>query len=363
MAAPVAALHHAVLLTQYAQDWRPPQKDYYRVPDLFPIVTVSKEFDDFLRINSSTWRQNSKSMVGAGGDVSVVDFFRDTDGTYRAKPYGLRGIIDLKERAAADDILGYEQLKTDVPLVTLHNDLERDGMTVATTAANLGTSFETVTGDQMFDNLGSLSANPVLYIERKCARIKRSTGFKVNCVVMDDLVWRAIKWHPTTQQFLPVHTTPAALQLLSPEWLEEKLSEVMEKGAIKISTLRLEHARAPIAPANSDLRSAIGPNLIMAYNAPTASRMDWSGFKCFSWTGETDPETGLKFEAGEGFDPKAPVGVFTFPMPWMGQRGSVAVQVITNRAYVVGRLESIFVSFSVVDRTNAALYGNELNGL
>ena len=355
------SLHHAVLLSQYAQDWRPPQKDYYRVPDLFPVVPVDKEFDDFLRINSSTWRQTSKSMVSASGDVSTVDFFRDADGSYKAKPYALRGMIDLKERAASDDILGYEKLKTDVPLVTLHNDLEVDGMAAALTVASLGSSYEVVAAGEMFDNLTGLNANPVLYIERKCAKIKRTTGFKVNCCVMDDLVWRAIKWHPTTQQFLPVHTTPAALQLLSPEWLEEKLGEVMEKGAIKITSLRLEAKRAPVVSTSSDLRSLIGPNLIIAYNQPGTSRQDWSGFKCFSWTGANAKIDGVDMKLeGEGFDPKAPVGVFTFPMPWLGQRGSVAVQVITNRAFAVGRLESIFVAFACVDATNTSLYGVEL---
>lgn len=360
MPAPQNALHHAVLLSQYAQDWRPPQQDYFRIPDLFPVVPVTKEFDDYLRLNSSTWRQTSKSLVSASGDVSTVDYFRDPDGSYRAKPYALRGIIDLKERAAADDILGYEKLKTEVPLVTLHNDLEKDGYAVALNPANLGTSFETVAGNDMFDQLGG-TANPVLYLERKCAKIKRTTGFKVTDVIMDDLVWRAIKWHPTTQQFLPVHTTPAALQLLSPKWLEEKLAEVMEPGAIKITNFRLENGRPPIAAGSSDLRSAIGPNLIIAYNSPGTSREDWSGFKCFSWTGESDPETGLKFEGGDEFNPKAPIGVFTFPMPWQGQRGSVAVQVVTNRAFSVGRTESLFVAFGCVDKNNQALYGSELS--
>ncbi len=355
------SLHHAVLLSQYAQDWRPPQKDYYVVPDLFPIVGVDKEFNDFLKINPSTWRQSAKSLVNSAGDVSTVDYFRDPDGSYKAKPYGLRGVIDLKDRAAADDILGYEQLKTDVPLVTLHNDLEKDGLAVATNTANLGMSYENVFASDMFDNLGS--GNPVLYIERKCAKIKRTTGFKVTDIVIDDLTWRAIKWHPTTQQFLPVHTTPAALQLLSPKWLEEKLAEVVEPGAIKITSFRLEHLRAPVAASSSDLRSALGPNMIIAYNSKGTSRADWSGFKCFSWTGESDPETGLKLEGGDEFDPKAPVGVFTFPMPYMGQRGSIAVQVITNRAFVVGRTESIFVSLGVVDKNNASLYGTELSGL
>jgi hypothetical protein len=349
------SLHHAVLLSQYAQDWRPPQEGYYMAPELFPLVPVSKEFDDYMRINSSTWRQRSKSMVSAQGDVSTVDFFRDTDGSYKAKPYALRGIIDLKERAAADDVLGYEKLKTDVPLYTLHNDLEVDAFAVALNTANLGTSYENVAAGDMFDNV--FNANPVLYIERKCAKIKRTTGFKVTDVVIDDLVWRAIKWHPTTQQFLPVHTTPAALQLLSPKWLEEKLAEVMEPGAIKITSMRLENGRAPVALGSSDLRSVIGPNMIIAYNAKGTSRADWSGFKCFSWTGGEDPETGAKLEGG---DPMAPIGVYTFPMPWQGQRGSVAVQVITNRAYVVGRTESIFVAFGCVDSSNTSLYSTEL---
>ena len=63
---------------------------------------------------------------------------------------------------------------------------------------------------------------------------------------------------------------------------------------------------------------------------------------------------------GGGGDPMAPIGVYTFPMPWQGQRGSVAVQVVTNRAYVVGRTESIFVSFGAVDSSNTSLYGYEL---
>ena len=353
------SLHHAVLLSQYAQDWRPPQKDYYMVPGLFPIVGVDKEFDDFMRINSSTWRQTSKSLVSASGDVSTVDFFRDPDGTYKAKPYALRGIIDLKERAASDDVLGYEQLKTDVPLVTLHNDLEKDGLAVALDTSKLGSSYEVTPAADMFDNFGPSSC-PVLYIERKCAKIKRATGFKVNKIIFDDLTWRAIKWHPTTQQFLPVHTTPAALQLLSPAWLEEKLSEVVEKGAVQVTSLRLENGRPPIAAGSSDLRSVIGPHMIIAYVSEGTSRQDWSAFKCFSWTGDKDPETGLRLEGGEEFNPKAPVGVFTFPMPWLGQRGSVAVQVITNRAFVVGRTESLWVSFGVVDKTNTSLYGTEL---
>ena len=359
MATPQGALHHAVLLSQFAQDWRPPQQDYYMVPELFPVVTVGKEFDDFLRINSSTWRQTSGSLVSASGDVSTVDFFRDTDGTYRAKPYALRGIIDLKERAAADDIVRYEQLKTEVPLVTLHNDLEVDGLRVALTKANLGTSYETVPGDQMFDNLFG-AANPVLYIERKCARIKRSTGFKVTDVILDDLTWRAIKWHPTTLQWLGVHNDSPGYQLLTPKILEEKLAEVMEPGAVKVTCFRLENARAPVTLDNSDIRAPMGPHLIISYNQKNTSQTDWSGFKCFSWTGESDSETGLKFEGGDDFDPKAPIGVFTFPMPSHGQRGSIAVQVVTNRAFVVGRKESIFVAFDCVDKNNAALYGNEL---
>ena len=138
------ALHHATLLSQYAQDWRPPTEGYYVVPDLFPIVPVAKEFDDYARFNASTWRQTANAVVGPSGDVSRVDYYRDADGSYKAKPYALEGVIDHKERDAADDVVQYEKRKLDVPLVTLHNTLEVDGMRAALTTADLGTSYETV---------------------------------------------------------------------------------------------------------------------------------------------------------------------------------------------------------------------------
>ena len=358
MAMTQSALHHATLLSQYAQDWRPPNEGYYVVGDLFPIVPVAKEFDDYARFNASSWRQTANSVVGPTGDVSRVDFYRDSDGSYRAKPHALEGVVDHKERDSADDVVQYERKKLDVTLVTLHNTLEVDGMREALTTANLGTSFETVAAAERFDSFG-LDANPVLYIERKCRRIKRLTGRKVNRIVLDDLTWQAIKWHPTTQNFLgfPGGANPVGLQLLTPKILEEKLEEIVEPGAFRITSFRTEAARPPIATGSEDLRSHIKAALIMARVEDSPSQADWSAFKCFSWTGTRDPITNQTLEGG---DPKAPVGVYTYPMPWQGQRGSTAMKVICNRAYKVGRTESLFVALECVDSTDTALYGTEL---
>lgn len=357
MATGQSALHHATLLSAYAQDWRPPEKDYYVAPDLFPIVPVQKEFDDYARFNPSTWRQTANAIVGAAGDVSRVSWYRDADGSYRAEPYALEGVIDHKESNAADDVVQYEQRCTDVPLVTLANTLEKDAISVALTTSLLGTSYETVAAAERFDNIGSLSSNPVLYIERKCRRIKRLTGRKVNRIVMDDLVWQAIKWHPTSQMFLPVHTTPAGLQLLTPQMLEEKLAEIVEPGSIRITNFRLENLRPPIAVGSEDLRSVLKANLIIAYVDPSPTMQDWSAFKCFAWTGAKDPLTGAALKDG---DPKAPMGVYTYPKPEIGQQGSTIARVITNRVFKVGRTESLFVAFDCVDASDSALYGNEL---
>jgi len=351
------ALHHAVLLSGYAQDWRPPEEGYYVVPDLFPIVPVDKEFNDYARFNASTWRQTANAVVGPAGDVSRVDYYRDTDGSYRAKPYALEGVIDLKERDAADDVVQYEKRKLDVPLVTLANTLELDGLTVALTTGNLGGSYETVAADERFDAIGSLNSNPVLYIERKARRIKRITGRKVNRIVLDDLLWQAIKWHPTSQAFLPVHTQPMGLQLLTPKILEEKLEEVVEPGSIRITNFRRENKRPPIATGSEDLRSVLKANLIIARVETGPSLSDWSAFKCFSWTGARDPITGAALKDG---DPSAPMGVYTYPKPEIGQRGSTIARVICNREYKIGRTESLFVAFEAVDSTDSGLYGSEL---
>jgi len=355
MATTSTGLHHAQLLTNYAQDWRPPEEGWYVADELFPMVSVGKEFDDFLRINASTWRQTANAVVGPSGDVSRVGFYRDADGSYKAKPYALEGVIDLKERAAADDVLQYEQLCMEAPLRTLWNTLEEDALREATTVANLGTSYENVAGADMFDNLGATS-NPTLYVERKCALIKRKTGRKVNMVVIDDLVWRAWKWHPTTQQIFPGFTVPG-VQVISPAMLEEKLSEVMEKGAIRVMSFRKENARPPVATGSEDLRSLVGPHVIMARVEKNPSLADWSAFKCFSWTGNMDPETGAQLVGG---DPKAPIGVYTYPKPDIGQRGSIIPKVLCNRHYKVTRLESLYVARTVVDTTNTSLFGTEL---
>jgi hypothetical protein len=135
MATSQNALHHSVLLSNYAQDWRPPEEGYYVVPDLFPIVPVDKEFNDFARFNASTWRQTANAAVGPAGDVARVGWYRDADGSYRAKPYALEGVIDHKERDASDDVVQYEKRQMDVPLVTLQNTLEVDGITAALTTS------------------------------------------------------------------------------------------------------------------------------------------------------------------------------------------------------------------------------------
>jgi len=349
-------LHHEQLLTSYAQDWRPPEEGWYVSQDLFPVVPVPKEFDAYLRINPSTWRQTANALVGPAGDVSRVNFYRDTDDTFKTKPYALEGVIDLKERAAADDVLQYEKLCMEVPLRTLQNTLEEDALAAATVTANLGSNYENVAGADMFDNLG-IESNPVLYIERKAAKIKRVTGHKVNILVIDDLAWRAVKWHPTTQRMFPGFTVPGAVQVVTVKMIEEKLSEVMEPGSIRVVSYRKENLRSPTTSSTTDLRSVIGANMIMAYVSKSPTLSDWSAFKCFSWTGSQDPETGAKLDGG---DPLAPIGVYSYPKPEIGQRGSLITRVICNRQYKVTQTQSLFVSLGVVDKTQSALYGTEL---
>lgn len=360
MAASQNALHHATLLSNYAQDWRPPEEGYYLVPDLFPVVPVDKEFDDYARFNASTWRQTAKAAVAPGSDVPRVSWYRDADGSYRAVPYALEGVIDHKERDAADDVVQYEKRQMEVPLRTLANTLEVDGLTVALTTGNLGTSYETVAAGERFDALG-LDSNPLMYIERKCRRIKRLTGHKVDFIGMDDLVWGAIKEHRTTQMLFPVHAYNGGmpgLQLVSVAMVEEKLSEVLEKGAIHVTSFRTENARPPVASGSEDLRSAIKGNLIIAYTGKNGSPMaDWGAFKCFSWVGGKDPLTNADLLDG---DPRATMGVYTYPKPELGQRGSTIPRVITNRVYKVTRTDSLWVAFDCVDTSDTSLYGTEL---
>lgn len=366
MATSQNVLHLDALLTNYVQHWTPPTDvPWYMHDELFPAAPVDKASNVYKVVNQSTFMQTAPAVVGPRGDVGTVQAYYDPNGSYVTSPYALDGVIDHLERDESDDVAIYEQLQTDLPTVVLKNTMEVDAYGQMFTTANLGSNYETTAAGDMFDNYGSLTGNPILYIRMKCEKIMGITGRKVNLCVIDRLVWRAMQFHPAVQQIAPVHTTPAGLQAISVEQLEEKLKDVMQKGAIKISHFRYDKTRGPKAQSSLLTTAAIGPNLILGYMEKAPSRQDISATKQFAFLGPKDLVNGatLLTPTGENIPPEimaAPMGAFTYPIFDKGQRGATGVRVLTNRAFKVTRPTSLWVSFGVVDKTNTSLYGTEL---
>jgi hypothetical protein len=361
MATSQSVLHHDVLLSNYVQHWTPPEKeegiDWFLHDDLFPIVPVDKASNVFKVINQATFMQTARAIVGAKGDVSTVQAYYDPEGNYVVRPYALDGVIDYRERAIADDVAMYEQLTTDLPMRILMNTLEVDAYTEVLTQANLGSNFEICGADDMFDNYASMTGNPLLYIRKKCEKVMNITGRKPKLVIIDRLVLRALKFHPAVQMIAPVHTVPAGLQEITLKMIEEKLSDVLNPGSLRIAHFRYDSSNTPKAQSVLSPKSAIGPNLIIAY-AEETSRQDTSATKQFAFTGNMDVQ-GSRL-TGETHDASAPLAAYTYPIYASGQMGGMGIRVITNRVFKVVRPSSLFVSFGVVDKNNAANYGSEL---
>lgn len=371
MATDSNVLHHDVLLSQYVQHWTPPQDvKWYIADELFPIVPVDKATNAFKIINQSTFMQTAPSVVGPRGDVGTVQAYYDPEGNYKTVPYALNGIIDHLERDEADDVAMYEQLATDLPMTVLKNSLERDAFNVILNTSNLGSNFETMPIDQMFDNVGPSTGNPLLYVRAKCEQTMNITGRKVNFWAMDRLAWRAFKFHPAVQQISPVHTMPAGLQEITAEMVEKKLEDVMEKGALRICHFRYDSGRGPSTQVQLSARakSLIGANMIIGRIDPP-SRQDISATKQFAFVGQKDLLNGASLLQEGSFGENvpiapdvsaAPIAAFTYPLYTVGQRGSTGVRVLTNRVYQVTRSSSLFVSFGVVDKTRQDLYQTQL---
>lgn len=371
MATDANVLHHDVLLSQYVQHWTPPQDvKWYIADEMFPIVPVDKATNAFKVINQGTFMQTTNAIVGPRGDVGTVQAYYDPEGNYVTRPYALDGIIDHLERDEADDVALYEQLATDLPMTTIRNNLERDAFAAIFNTASLGGNFETMPGDQMFDNPGSLTGNPLLYVRMKCERVMNVTGRKVNFLAWDRLTWRAFKYHPAVQQIAPVHTTPAGLQEITVKMVEDKLQDVMEPGSIRICHYRYSISRGPVTQAAlpGTLRSRVGANMIIGRIDPV-SRQDISATKQFAFVGDKDLVNGASLLQQGAFGEDvpvtpgvsgAPIAAFTFPLYTVGQRGATGVRVLTNRTFQVTRASSLFVSFGVVNKTSQALYGKEL---
>lgn len=367
MATSQNVLHHDVLLSQYVQHWTAPKDVLWYAADLmFPIVPVDKASNAYKVINQQTFMQTANSVVGPRGDVGTVQAYYDPEGNYKAAPYALDGVIDHLERDEADDVALYEQLATDVPMAVVKNDMEVDAFNVILNSANLGSNFENVAAADMFDNYGSLTGNPILYIWVKAQKIMGVTGRKLNFLGIDRLAWRSMQFHPAVQQIAPVHTTPAGLQAITVAMLEKKLEDVLEPGSIKIMHFRYSKQRGPVAQGSLVPSSAIGPNLIMG-RFDQVSREDISATKQFAFTGNKDLVNGARLISADGSGgdvapsvAAAPISAFTYPIFDKGQRGATGVRVLTNRAFVVTRTSSLFVSLGVVDKTNSGLYGTEL---
>lgn len=350
-------LHHEVLLSNYAQRWTPPEKEWLVADELFPTVPVEKPFDAFKKINQSVFMQTANTVVGANGDVAQVESAYDPDGTFKTKPHAIEAPIDILSAAIADDVAQYETNQLDVPMAVLKNTLELEAFTGLYNTANLGTSYETVSSDQMFDAVG-INSNPILYIRKKCEQIKSEIGRKANRVIMDGYAWRALIFNPSSQMIAPVHTVPAGLQHLTIEMVEEKLKDVLEPGSIRVTWFRREKGRGPVSVANSSKRSVVGPHMVIAYVEPP-SRSSISALQKFAFTGNFAKVDTATYKL-DGGDPKAPIGVYSYPRPDKGQRGSIMTRIITNVTYDVVRPQSLFVAFGVVDKTNSSLYGSYL---
>jgi hypothetical protein len=346
----VSVLHHEVLLSNYVQHWTPPKENWFLADEFFPTLRVDKESNLYKKINQSTFQQTAETVIGPDGDVAEVQYYLDPDGQYRCKAHGLEGVIDHYDRSRADDVVLYEQLQTDVPMVVLKNSLELEAFTRLRSTANLGTSYKVLNGDELFDNYASLISNPVLELRRACERIISQIGRKPNKVSIDFLVWRAIQFNPAVQAIAPVHTTPAGLQHINPKMLEEKLQDVLEPNSIRITFGRRETKRGPQQGAK---KSWAGPDIVIAY-LEEPSLKSVGACHCFAFAGDN---------TGDGAGAGDPIAVYSYPDPKRGADGSTVVRVRTNRDYQIVKTESLFVLKNVVDYADADLYGTDLEAV
>jgi hypothetical protein len=348
MAMSSAVLHRDVLLSTYVQHWVAPKDNWYVSDHFFPALRVDKESNLWKRVNQATWQQTAETVVGPDGEVAEVTFYFDPDGQYRCRAHALEGVIDHYDRARADDVVQYEQLQTDIPMVVLANTLELEALSTLRNPANLGASYKVLGPAELFDNYESIRSNPVLEIRKACEYIISQIGRKPNRTAIDFLTWRAMQFNPAMQAIAPVHTTPAGLQTITPRMLEEKLEDVLEPGSIKITFGRYETRRGP----NQGRKlSWLGADIPIAYTEPPSLKAIGATQK-FAFTGKNSP-------SDEG-NPADTIGAYTYPMPQRGPDGSTIVRVRTNTCYMVVKTESLFVLKNVVDTTNLDLYRGEL---
>lgn len=346
-------LHYNQALTDYAIGFRQDIAGYLW-SRLLPPKTVTKRSDVIRQIDKGQLLRKYDLRVGSSGRITEVQFKIGANFNFNAIDYAVEATMKKSEVSNADAILEYEQELIYHAMVAMHTNIEV--ITVKETLRNpaiLTNNIDLASAlASRWDQYHSASSSPIKDIKQRVLLIKSRTGHAPTICLMHDMVWDVVQRHPDTLARGAVN--PIGNAIVTKEQFE-KICD-LPPGSL-ITTSQTYNIAAEGAP--DDFRSFIGPDCLLAYCAPAATR-SFSLGQSFQFIGEADEEMAQKAGLGEGGG-GLPFLVLQYPDHNRDPRGANVLRVVGGLDQKVLVPAAGELILNCVDKANSAAYGNFLN--
>lgn len=346
-------LHYNQALTDFAIGFRQDAAGYLW-SKLLPPKTVTNRSNVIRQIDKGQLLRKYDLRVGPSGRITEVQFKVGANLSYNAIDYAVEATMRKSEVSNADAILEYEQELIYHAMIAMHTNIEV--ITIKETLRSPTVITNNIDLDSLpasrWDQYNSVSSSPIQDIQRRRLLIKSRTGHDPNICLMHDMVWNVVQRHPDTLARGGVHPTGNAI--VTKEQFE-KICDLPPGSLITTSmTYNVAQEGSP-----ADFRSFIGPDCLLAYTAPAATR-SYSLGQSFQFIGEADEDMAKSAGLGEGGG-GLPFLVLQYPDHNRDPRGANVLRVVGGLDQKVLVTDAAELLINVVDKTDTAAYGQFLN--
>lgn len=308
-----------------------------RPSDQLSGIIRQLDIDDMLRVyNPET------SLVGAD-QLIEADFKLDADLTFKLRAFGMEGVIDYVEQAAADPVIDYASEKTQATIFKFFTSLEKISFDTLRDPAQVPNGRNLVAAERL-DNYGSAQSNPIVQLSYARQFLTQDLGNAPTFALMDEMVWDwGFEKHPYLISRAPVHVAPGVAGSGA-----QPLPEVIERlsglnaGVLKKYTRRY-NTRRDGETTGALRRSFLGSDILVGFSQPASIRSAGFGYE-MAFTGLSDLPS------------DTPFAVLTYEDPKRGLFGSQRVRVVTIIGWIITRTRSIYRITGTVDLTDTAKY-------
>lgn len=352
-------LHLNVPLTDLAVAFRP-DEDGLLWNKLLPPKVVPNTSNIIRQIDRANLMSIQEMKSGAQGWAGEVQFKIGADQTYSCIDYACEVVKDRRERANADAILEYDAEQLYTGMIKINNLLEYVAVkgTMRVSANYDSNQVVTLAAADRWDNYQSPQSDPISDILAGVNQVRIQTGGakrgKIQ-VVMHSLVWTfGIQLNPNLLARSPVHPTGGGIMTL-PMFEEIIFGKPGSPGHVNGEILITDSFYNTAAdPQTADMRSFIGPDVLIIYSEPANVRNFGFG-QSFMFAGV---DTGIEFMKQSG---GIPLVVYSYPDPKRGIYGSDVDRIVGSVDFKILNNLGGYLLKDVVDKSNQALYSNWLN--